>query len=349
MPERMPTRRPARQAAWGVYLGGVPKRLPHALGLLAIVLGLTAYLTSAGATSAPSRASGPGATTVPDTVPASARSAGCATPAWGAGERTVRFAYGGQTRTALVHLPPSATHGPAPLVLAFHGVRGTGAGMQQRSGLSRVADRSGFIAVYPDASSPTHVWNAGSGASSSGVDDSGFVDALIDTIERSACVDVRRVSATGLSNGGGFTARLACDLSDRLAGVAIVAGAMAGVAPCPNGNAVSVLEIHGTDDPTAKYWGRNGIGGTLAWLARWLARDDCDASPTVTTIADRVQRMSWSPCAGGTAVQHLVIKGGLHQWPGSDPPDDGPKATIDAAEQIWRFLAPRRLTRAVAD
>lgn len=277
-------------------------------------------------------------------VPVSAQSTGCVTDGWNAGDRVVRLTVNGMQRSALVHVPARAVPGPAPLVLGFHGVRGSGREFQTFSGLSPVADRAGFIAVYPDASLPTRVWNAGSGATSSTVDDVAFVSALLDEIERGTCVDLRRVTATGVSNGGGFVGRLACALSTRLAGVAIVAGALAGVAACPVGNPVSVLEMHGTADPIASYWGHNGIGGALPWLTRWLARDRCDPSATLATVAVRVKRFTWRPCLQGTVVEHLVIAGGRHQWPGSHPAEAGPTATISAAQQVWAFLAPRRLT-----
>ncbi len=92
------------------------------------------------------------------------------------------------------------------------------------------------------------------------------------------------------------------------------------------------------------YWGRNGVGGVLAWLARWLARDDC--GPTIHTgiAAPGVQRLVWAPCKSGSVVQHLIISRGRHQWPGADPPDPGPVSGLSAASAAWQFLAPRRLT-----
>ena len=55
-------------------------------------------------------------------------------------------------------------------------------------------------------------------------DDIAFIGALLDAVEQSVCVDASRVYATGVSNGGGMVARLACELSDRLAAIAPVAG-----------------------------------------------------------------------------------------------------------------------------
>ena len=72
--------------------------------------------------------------------------------------------------------------------------------------------------------------------------------AALDQLEAAACVDAARVFVTGVSNGGGPTARLACDLSGRLAGVASVAGGYRTLRPCTPERPLPVLEIHGTAD-----------------------------------------------------------------------------------------------------
>jgi len=57
----------------------------------------------------------------------------------------------GRTRSNRLHIPTGfADTAPAPVVLAFHG-GGSGRGMERFTGFSRLADREGFIVVYPDA------------------------------------------------------------------------------------------------------------------------------------------------------------------------------------------------------
>ena len=70
----------------------------------------------------------------------------------------------------------------------------------------------------------------------------------LDALEGVACVDRSRVFVTGVSNGGGMTARLACELSDRLAGAAPVAGGYRALPPCHPDRPLPILEIHGTGD-----------------------------------------------------------------------------------------------------
>src|SRR5262252_2942136 len=68
-----------------------------------------------------------------------------------AGDHDLALTHGARTRTYRVHVPPESAGGPArPVVLCFHGGGGTAAGQEAWSGLDRVADREGFVAVYPD-------------------------------------------------------------------------------------------------------------------------------------------------------------------------------------------------------
>ena len=95
----------------------------------------------------------------------------------------------------------------------------------------------------------------GSPTCEDGVDDVPFFEALLDEIGAWADVDPDRVFATGISNGGAMSYRLACDMPERIAGIASVAGMNAAeTAPgCTPSEPVPVLHIHGTDDPCAPY------------------------------------------------------------------------------------------------
>lgn len=271
--------------------------------------------------------------------------AGCAGRSEKAGDSTVRVQVGGAARTARLHVSRAALHHTAPLLLAFHGTGGSGRFMKRYSGLTVPLDRAGAIGLFPDASGRS--WHLDDEAGAESMEgDVAFVGALLDAVERSMCVDARRVWAAGVSNGGSFTALLACVMSDRLAGVAVVAGGFSSLPACHPSTPVSVLEIHGTADPIAPYGGHpedGHRGAVLAWLTGWVRRDRCTRSPRRTTVVARVQRLAWRSCAGGAAVEHLRISGGRHQWPGATPPDPGPRVAISAAREIWRFLAGRRL------
>src|SRR5438132_1642681 len=128
--------------------------------------------------------------------PASATAGPC-----GSGERTGRFTLvlrsGGITRYALVNVPPGVSAARRlPLVLALHGAGGTGREMDRGTGLSGLADRAGFVAVYPSAA--WKLWNIA--ASPGKPDDIAFIQTVLDTVESQVCIAPDRVYATGGSN-----------------------------------------------------------------------------------------------------------------------------------------------------
>jgi len=170
------------------------------------------------------------------------------------------------------------------------------------------------------------------------------------------------VYATGHSNGGMMAHRLAAEAAERVAAIAPVAG-MLTVARFAPARPVPVLHIHSVDDPRALYAG--GLGppfpGTnsrvthepvAAGLARWIAVDRCAAEPRVADTRrsaapggeQTATLLVYEPCAAGAVVAHWRLTGAGHGWPGSHSvlPERimGPDTTvIDAAEEVWRFVA----------
>jgi polyhydroxybutyrate depolymerase len=145
-----------------------------------------------------------------------------------------------------------------------------GQGMRRLTHLDRQADARGVIIVYPDGLD--RHWNDGRSTIRNPHDDVGFVSALLDRIGRDYRIDAGRVYATGISNGALFAQRLGCDLSQRIAAIAPVAGSMpADIADrCRLGRPLAVLEIGGTADPIMPFQG----GPFPPWAARAKA-DRC--------------------------------------------------------------------------
>jgi polyhydroxybutyrate depolymerase len=268
----------------------------------------------------------------------------CAGTASGARNVDMRVTLAdGSVRTTLVHVPVRAK-GPAPLVLAFHGWGGSGRFMARYSGLSALSDRSGFVAAFPDgAGTPAH-WTLDEDAPGAR-DDLAFVDGLVDRLVTDACVDPSRIYAVGVSNGGGFAARVACERPGRIAAVVSVAGAYRDPDSCDPDRPVSLMEVHGTADPVVPYagGGRAGAHGVVAWLRSWARRDGCSPHARIRRVDARTVRLDWSACHGGAVISHLRLLGGGHAWPGADPPDPGPRSRISGARVAWSFLAGHRL------
>ncbi len=281
---------------------------------------------------------------------------GCTTPISGQSSDERSVTVDGRERTYRVHVPAGG-EGPLPVVFVLHGGGGNGAQVEQQTGMSGAADRSGFIAVYPDGTGRTSLltWNAGNCcayAQRENVDDVAFLSAVLDEVLADYAADPARVYATGMSNGAMMSYRLACELSDRIAAVAVVTGAL-NVA-CEPVEPVSVLAIHGTADELVPYAGgpptRRAAGGaswTNASVAEsvgfWTGYDRCPQPPRESRDG-AVTVTSHGPCAAGTRVTLYSVDGGGHAWPGgrqnrqgADPVPAEPDATsviVDFFEHV---------------
>ncbi|RPA59956.1 polyhydroxybutyrate depolymerase [Gordonia oryzae] len=259
--------------------------------------------------------------------------------------------FGGQQRSYEIYRParlPSS----APLVVMLHGGYGDARQAERAYGWDAVADRGGVLVAYPQGVGRS--WNAGSccgPAQRRNVDDVGFVLAMVHDIERRTSIDIRRVFATGMSNGAMMALRLPCETSE-FAAIAPVAGTI--VTDCVGAHPTSVLQIHGTSDDRVPYGGGPGEAFNAGGTARvegmsipqvnalWRATDRC--GPPVTVTAGSVTRSS-ATCAQSRAVELISVTGAGHQWPGSNTASVGaargapvPSTVLDATSVIWQFF-----------
>ena len=183
-------------------------------------------------------------------------------------EHTLRTADG-RDRTYLVHTPEDL-EGPAPIVLVQHGGGGNAKGTREQLGFDALAEEHGFVAVYPNGIGKKFfgrlfgTWNSDNvccgQAFDEQVDDVAFLSQLIDVVAAEHGGDAEHVFATGISNGGDMSHRLACELSERIDAIVPV-GAPAIVDPCTPARPVPTMIIHGTADPCALYDGGEVCGG----------------------------------------------------------------------------------------
>ena len=179
----------------------------------------------------------------------------------GTSERGV-MVHGDRQRSWLAYIPAAKAERPA-LLLVMHGSRGDGEGMREltRFGFDVLAERHGFVVVYPDGYQ--RHWNdcragADYAANRENIDDVGFLRALVVHMEAEQGVDPARVFAVGLSNGGQMAYRLGLEAPDLVAGIAAMAASLpvpAGSDCRPSGKAVAALVMNGTDDPVNPYQG----------------------------------------------------------------------------------------------
>ncbi|MFF5172598.1 alpha/beta hydrolase family esterase [Micromonospora sp. NPDC000089] len=276
---------------------------------------------------------------------------GCGQRATGGADRTLDFAVdpatseGQSRRTALVHRPAGVAAGtPQPVLLVYHGHGGTAEGAAAATGFDPVADRAGFLVVYPqglpDGRGGPPMW-ASAGPVDHGIEELPATRALLDALTGGYCVDRSRIYATGISNGGGMANYLACHLADRIAAIASVVGNM--YTPkdggCRPSRPVSILDIHAADDPIVPYDGDPGdttwqLPAVADWLAGWAALDRCTGS-TGQAYQGTGEVRRWRGCSGGSTITAYRVTGG-HRWPDS-------LAGTPTAEAVWDFLETHRI------
>ncbi len=270
----------------------------------------------------------------------------------GYGQQTIdgSIMFDGRVRTYILYVPANySAETPVPLVLNFHGY-GSNAFEQMHYGDFRpIADTAGFIVVQPmgtvDLIGSTH-WNVGWGTSS--LNDVSFTNALIDSLSAAYNINQDRVYSTGMSNGGFMSYQLACKLSNRIAAIASVTGAMTIGTPasCNPDHPTPVMEIHGTADGTVPYAGNILFESVASGLAYWTNYNETDATPTTTDIDDTdpndgstVQHMYYGNGNNGVVVEHYKVNGGAHTWPGTAFGGAGTNHDMDASKEIWRFFS----------
>lgn len=227
---------------------------------------------------------------------------------------------------------------PVPLVLAFHGWSLTQDDQQNMSNMNATAEAHNFIAIYPRSPTGDRSWNAGDAccgtARANNIDDVGYVRGLVDRIASVVCIDLRKVYATGFSNGGFLSYRLACEASDVFAAVAPVSGAMnVQSANCNPGRAVPILHLHGSADNSVRPAGWPGPANgavapdnfppfshisTQAAIDGWVTRNNCGAVPSQTFNSGGVVCNTWASCDEGAQVTYCSLSNMGHCWPG-DP------------------------------
>jgi len=245
-----------------------------------------------------------------------------------AGDVVASVRVQGESRTYLLHVPATVPPAePLPLMLAFHGTGENGRAMQGQAGLNPLADRRGFLVAYPDAAVGN--WAEGcacSRADLEGVNDTGFVRAVVEDVARRYPVDRSRVYAAGFSQGGLFVQRLACEMADLVTAVASVAAPMSSrlAETCAPSAPVGVLVLQGTLDDAYPYEGRRQGGRSLLGAREavdfWRVLDGCSGDARARELPDhaadgtRTQEERWPMCRGGVEVALYTVEGGRHAW-----------------------------------
>ena len=272
----------------------------------------------------------------------------------------------GVEREYIIHVPENLTE-DFPIVFVIHGYTGSAEGIAAYTGMNSIAEREGFIAVYPQGtidSNGNTFFNVGYEFNDdSPINDVSFIRELVRSISQEFNLKRKKAFATGMSNGGDMSYLLACTSSDLFKAVAPVAGVlMKGLKDsCELSSPVPIFEIHGTGDKISLFEGDlNNEGG---WGAYY------DLPSTIDFFAERYQltnksvKQMTSKESGADydifferhwaddleeEVWMYRIEDGRHVWPGIKFNWwDNPLAwfyfgsgneDINASEEVWAFF-----------
>ena len=253
-----------------------------------------------------------------DVIGSGGNSGAATCPAGGAkpseGKKTVLV--GSTSRTYYLHVPTKYDGTkPAPLVVDFHGLGGDGTSEAGSNPYKAVIDPEGVVSAYPDGANGTNGtgWNLGPCCTST--DDVAFAKALVQDVEKMACIDPKRVYAVGYSLGGGMVHVLACQAADVFAAASPAAADLVkdNVAGCKPARPITVFTFRGTADTAVPYDG-GSIGsltniGAKATFQTWAEINQCTGSPSAE---DSNGCSTYSSCAGGIQVTLCTKQGGGH-------------------------------------
>jgi polyhydroxybutyrate depolymerase len=245
------------------------------------------------------------------------------------------------------------------LMFVLHGGGGTPESMQKMVDFRAIADREQIILIYPTGIDEH--WNDGRPTSPNvlGINDVKFVSEIITNVSKLFSIDPKSIFSTGISNGGFMSSRLACELSDKFAAVAVVAASMEKntvAANCNPSNPVSTIYIHGTTDPIVPFLGgtmTKGEGGVILShteaISKWRTINNCKPTPSITDVPDiandgtTIKKTQYTAGNKGSEVVSYVVQNGGHTWPQaiSNVPEflvGKTSQDMNTNEVIWTFF-----------
>ena len=277
-------------------------------------------------------------------------------------QKTINITFDGVARNFIVYLPSGYNNsGKMPLIFAIHGGSGTPEGMINIANFKTIADRDKVVLVYPEGVQKN--WNDGrpTAPNQLGINDVGFFNQMCDYMINNYSVDAKKIYATGISNGGFMSTRLGCELSNRIAAIAVNAATIEATTIAPNckpNRPVPALYIHGTTDPLVPFLGGQiSAGGTAGGtilshfqvIEKWVALNGCNSTPTITDLPDiandgtTIKQRVYSGGTNGSEVVSYVVLNGGHTWPQgyqylNEAIIGKTSQDMNACEVIWTFF-----------
>ncbi len=236
---------------------------------------------------------------------------------------------------------PAGLTGPAPLVVILHGCTQNAAVYDHGSGWSRLADRHGFILLFPErrrANNPMLCFNWFLGNDNQrGMGEAASIANMIAAVRKAHDVDPKRVFVTGLSAGGAMAGVMLATYPELFAGGAIIAGIAYGCASgmveafdCMGGRArsdaatlgarVRRASPHKGPWPRIQIWHGSADSIVLpsnadAIALQWAHLHGLAPKPGRTDRVGGYPRRAWLGADGSPLIEQYTITGMAHGIP----------------------------------
>jgi polyhydroxybutyrate depolymerase len=244
----------------------------------------------------------------------------CPSPVLAPADRTETMLVGGTSRSYFLHVPASYDGTkPVPLVVDFSGLAVSGAQQRALSTYPNEIDPEGVVMAFPTGlEGPLgNAWNIGP-CCVANVDDVAFTRAVVAAVSATACIDPKRVYATGFSMGGGMAHYLGCHAADVFAAVAPSSFDLLeeNVDDCQPPRPITVISFRGSNDMLVPYDGGPSslvpgmpvtFLGAQATFRKWAEIDHCTGSPS---LPDANGCATYAGCQGGVEVVLCTKAGG---------------------------------------
>ena len=258
---------------------------------LLAVLGLVALVACGGGddAAAPSTTSSTSTTSTTGTTTTTVAEApsGCGTVEPAPGRRIEELLPAARNRReVLVDVPPADDgRTPLPVVLQLHASGGTPNGIADMTGFTELGARDGVLVVSPEGSLQPRGWvtftDEPHGLTFT---ETAFLDDLVEHLRATRCIDERRISVVGVSNGAAMAMLYACESARPIVAAVAVAGLLwPGDERCDGDLPPRVGTWLGTEDRVFESFLEKTpagcCGGTWVWPPaevepRWAARVD---------------------------------------------------------------------------
>lgn len=274
--------------------------------------------------------------------------------------------HNGLVRYFQLRLPTTANDTQnRPLVLNLHGGSGNMVSAQGFTQMNPVADANGFAIAWPQGygvAPPGFSWADGrnTSADQAGVDDVGFLNALVDSLVEDYGFDDQRIYICGFSNGGFMVQRMACESPSKFAAMASLGCSMDVdlFAACSPDLVRPFLMMNGTSDPAMPYEGgpmENPLVTPVVPVEDavnfWKQTLQCQTENSInlpnlsTSDNSSIERFQYTNCHCSAEMWFYRIDNGGHTWPGVYLPQleatlGVTNLDISASSELWAFFEP---------